>query len=390
METITTTRKYKIALCIRTDGLEFDDRVRKEILSIKDLCPQVEFYIYMVTPNNIHNEGQSSYGVDYTEFHLLSYKKGRRFNALNAIEFYLKARKYLRYYDTVWIADHQTFVIGLMCSKPIVWDLHELPVMFLRNNLLRHIYKIIERKSSAVIHANEFRQQYLKNIGLESQSDKHFVLRNFPQFAEIDTEYDSMYYDFLKWRGNDKCVYVQGIDMETRAPYECLSAILSNENFKVVVVGGLDHKILDRIVEEKGENILGRIYQTGKIKQLKTPQYIKQCIFSLVFYKNTSFNNYYCEPNRMFQAIINGIPVIVGDNPSMTDIVAKNGFGVCVLTDGSDINQIKSGINEMIENYTIYETNIKEKNKQLLWSSQIHTIQAITNKFMINYGKSNN
>ena len=45
--------------------------------------------------------------------------------------------------------------------------------------------------------------------------------------------------------------------------------------------------------KEKGS---ARLFFTGKIKQLKTPQYIRKCIMCLVFYKKSSMNNWFCEP----------------------------------------------------------------------------------------------
>lgn len=106
-----------------------------------------------------------------------------------------------------------------------------------------------------------------------------------------------------------------------------------------------------------------------------------RCAFSLIFYKNTSANNWYCEPNRMFQNVINGNPVIVGNNPPMKDFVENGGYGVMVETDGSDVEKIKAGIKALLENYDTYKKNVTGKGCGL-WSSQEGTIGEIVEKFL--------
>ena len=287
----------------------------------------------------------------------------------------------MKVFDAVWCADPETFIFVLMLhGKPIAWDLHELPLVFMRNPVMKMLFKYLECKCNVMVHANEPRLKYLETIGMVRHPEKQFVLRNYPQFNEIDTEYDEVYNDFVKWLGEDKCVYLQGIVSTARADMESIQAVLAIPNLKAVVVGSIQPKRMEELKQRFDEVVLAeRIYFTGRIKQLKTPQYIRKCCIALVFYKNTSPNNWYCEPNRLFQNVINGNPVVVGNNPPMKEFVEANHYGVSVDTDGSDVEKIVEGIKSILDNPNDYKDFYIGN---ALWNKQDGVIEEIVKIFI--------
>ena len=56
-------KERKIALVIKTEGLEYDDRVRKEILTVEKIYPNVKFKIFAMLPGNKEREGVTEYGT---------------------------------------------------------------------------------------------------------------------------------------------------------------------------------------------------------------------------------------------------------------------------------------------------------------------------------------
>ena len=328
----------KVALVLYTSGLDYDDRIRKEILSIQRLYPNISFKIFAVDPKNREESGVTSYGVPYRIPFLKTREKytSASHTLAKAWDFYNTVKKEIKEYDVLWCADEQVFLFILLSLwKPVIWDLHELPLLFLRKPYLRWLYKQLERKCSAIIHANQQRLNYLNEQGMVSKISKHFVLRNYPEFNEIDSEIDDTYRQFEQWKGDDKCVYLQGLDGVGRADIETISAVLSVPSLKAVVVGSINDKRMKVIEKRYGkEMMVDRLFFTGRIKQLKTPQYIRKCIMSLVFYTNGNMNNWYCEPNRLFQNICNGNPVVVGNNPPMKELIDNYHIGVCADTDG--------------------------------------------------------
>lgn len=378
-------KQYKIALVLYTRGIDYDDRIRKEMLSIMKLYPNVSFKIFAVESKNREEEGVSSYGVPYRIPYLKTRDKyaSASHTMAKAWDFYKTIKNDLKEFDAIWCADPETFIFTLMIhGKPLAWDLHELPSKFIYNPLLKALFRFTERKVNVMIHANEPRLKHLESLGMIKHPEKQFFLRNYPDFNEIDSEYDETYQAFDKWVSNSKCVYLQGLMGEKRADVESIESVLAFPELKGVVIGGIQPDRM-KVFEKKfgKEELEKRIFFTGQIKQLKTPQYIQRCAFSLIFYKNSSANNWYCEPNRMFQNVINGNPVIVGNNPPMKDFVENGGFGVVVDTDGSDVEKIKAGIKDLLENYNKIQSNVKSKGC-VTWSTQEGTIKEIVEKLL--------
>lgn len=373
-------KQIKIALVIKTEGLEYDDRVRKEILTVQRLFPNVSFFIYVMLPVNCEKEGETSYGVKYKSVFIPSrdkYASGEK-AFLKAWQFYRVIEHELRGYDAVWASNDDTVFIPLLTqNKNILWDLHEIPASLTSGFFKRWILRLIFKRCKIVLHANPQRINYLKGIGVIKDPSKHFALRNYPNFEDCDSEYDEKYYDFLKWKDGRRCVYLQGIDGDLRADYESISAVLNNDALVAVVVGGFNPKTYERLKLEYGGSFLNRIYFVGKIPQLKIPQYVRECCLTMVFYKNSTPNNYLCEANRFYQAIILGLPVIAGNNPSLKELIDRYEFGVSIDSDGSDINMIIEGLNKVLDNYDLYKNNVSKDGNLLTWKSQDGIIRQI-------------
>lgn len=368
------SKQYKIALVLYTHGLDYDDRIRKEMLSVMALYPNVSFKVFAVEPKNREEEGVTTYGVPYRIPYLNTRDKypSASHTLAKAFDFYKSVKKDLKAFDAVWCADIETFLFVLLVTgKPILWDHHELPLFFIGNPLKKALFKYMERKVKVMVHANNARLDYLISQGLVKHPEKQFVLRNYPQFNEIDSEYDDTYQKFTAWLKDDKCVYLQGVVDEKRADVESIEAVLNVPGLKAVIVGKTRPELNDILHQKHTEQELSeRLFFTGRIKQLKTPQYIRKCFMSLAFYKNVSPNNWYCEPNRLFQNLINGNPVVVGNNPPMKELVEKYGVGVCAETDGSHIEAIRSAIKQVIDNYDTIKQNISRNEAQWLWNQQ--------------------
>lgn len=382
-------KQYSIAMVLFTSGIDYDDRIRKEILSIQKLYNNVSFKIFAVEEGkNREESGVTSYGVPYRIPYLKTrekYKSGTH-TLQKAWDFYKSIKYDLNDYDALWCADYQTFLFVLLASnKPIVWDLHEIPHIFLSNPIKKSLFYVLEKKANVIIHANKARLDYLHNIGLASHLDKHYFLRNYPQINEIDQEYDEDYEKFSTWVGEDRCVYLQGITNSERADVESIEAVLRIEKLKAVVVGRILDNQMKQFEERFGKDELQqRVYFTGQLKQLKTPQYIRKCFIALVFYKNNSINNWLCEPNRLFQNVLNGNPVVVGNNPPMKEFVEMGGFGISVDSDGTDSEKITMGIRYVTEHYVEIKENIKNNSRFVYWDSQETTIKKIIEKFLCN------
>ena len=233
-----------------------------------------------------------------------------------------------------------------------------------------------------MVHANPQRAEYLQQIGIIKDMAKHYAIRNYPNFNDVDPVYDDNYRKFVEWKAGRKCIYLQGLNDDSRSAYESVSAVLKTKDLVAVVIGNFDQSSGLRLSQEWGEELADRICFIGRVPQLKIPQYVAECVTTLVFYKNVRPNNYYCEANRFYQSVILGLPVVVGNNPPMRELVKKYGFGVSIDDDGGDIQKIQQGIQNIFANYETYRDNNLKHRQNIIWDNQEPVFKEIIEKLL--------
>lgn len=366
----------KVALILYTSGLQYDDRIRKEILSLCKFDKNLEFEIFAVVPQNVEEHGITDYGVKYHILHLKSRDKyaSASHGLAKAFDFYKTLRKQLRNFDVIWCADIETFMFPLLLSpkKPIIWDLHELPARFMSNPIMKMVFKYLERKCRLFYHANQSRIDYLLANNVIKDKSKHIAIRNYPEIdiASKEVEPDEMFNSFCAWLGDSKCAYVQGISGEIRRGVETISAVMSVHDLRAVVVGRCSDKTMNTLRAKYGSQLESRIYFVGKVPQKLTKLYMSKCCISLVFYQMCSANNILCEPNRLFQSLMMGLPVVVGCNKPMSELVEKYSWGIALDNDGENVESITKAINDIQSQYEDYKSRLVGVENIISWETQ--------------------
>lgn len=377
----------KIAMILHTNGLEYDDRIRKEMETVMKLFPGIKFKIFAIIDGEQDKceKGITDYNVEYEIPLLLSRKKYKPGTHLlqKAWDFYMTVKPQLKDFDAIWCADFDIFFFIMCVNKPKIWDMHELPMLFLGNPIKKSFLRFLIKKCQVVIHANEERLEFLKKQNVIENVSQHYFIRNYPNKENEQIIYDDdiKYSDFVKWKGNSSCVYIQSIGNFARCAEESIEAIMQMNDLKAVVIGGFSHELKKKFYS-KYPSLDNRIFFTGMIPQKYTANYIRQCDVSLVLYRNVSPNNYYCEPNRMFQSIMADCPVVVGCNPPMKNVVDEYQFGVSLCDDGSNVDRICSALQTVLDKKDFYVQNI-QKNKYIIeWENQEGVFdKIITNLF---------
>lgn len=374
----------RIAMILHTNGLEYDDRIRKEMLSVKLLYPDVYFKIFAIIDNKQEKseEGVTDYGIDYSIPFLKTRVKYKPATHLleKAWDFYKTVSPQLKDFDAIWCADFDVVFFILLSKKRILWDMHELPEIFLGSTLKKKLLKFLMNRCKVIVHANKLRLDYLKEVGALSNEKSQVVIRNYPNFEEGSIETDSKFQDFKNWKAKDQCIYLQGLNSRKRNAIEAVSAVLKIKNCKGVVVGRFPEDCKQELYAKFGKFLDEQIFFTGMVPQQMTPHYIRECSASLILYKNTSPNNYYCEPNRMFQSIMNDCPVVVGCNPPMKDLVEQYRFGTVLPDDGSQIDSIYEALKVVLENNKSLKDKISKNKNCISWEQQMPVFHDIMRK----------
>lgn len=369
--------KRKILMLVRTSGLEYDDRVRKEILSLF----QLGYDVYVIA-NNINNkveEGITSYGVSYKALKLYtrSIFPSARFLPVKMIEFFIRVffSSLLKKYEYVWV--HEEYMVLNILLRPArgryIFDQHEFPTFLVKNGLMKKMYALTERRCHKLIVANQDRLDFMKDSGLLGNVNKYHVLNNYPDkiFSRIPVrELNRETADFL---GGSQYILMQGGGHHDRHPLEVLTAIIQQGMFKVILIGPVD-KVYENAIKNDFRDL---VFWAGYIPQMDLATYIDHAWASLIVYAHTNSNNYFCEPNRLYQALMRGIPVITGNNPPMKRLIEETKAGIILRSDGSQIDDIVQGIDKLKSNYQFYKKQALFVKNKFIWDDQLGRIKAI-------------
>jgi len=367
-------KKRKIAVVLSTGNIENDDRIRKEIISIQKM-DNFQVKIFAKVNENIKKDGITTYGTPYKQLYLKSRDifPSAKFLAFKILEMYFRLHKELKQYDIIWCADEAMFIFPLLIkNKPIIWDLHEIPQLFLKNNFTKKLFHFLERKCNFIIHANQYRLNYLIEEKVVLLPNKHFIIHNYPDRDFIkSTLLPPSYQEIRQWLNHSKYVYLQGISDSSRYPYNSIASILQSTDLKIVITANpIKNNLREKLIAEFGNQFIERVYFTGMLDQLYTPSIIKDAVFSMIYYKIDAPNNRYCEANRFYQSLAFGVPVICGCNESMKEIIDIYHCGIALKSDGSDLAEIKIAIKYLLDNYEYYSANAMAVKDLFIWDDK--------------------
>lgn len=367
----------KILMIVRTTGLEFDDRVRKEALSLKHLGCDV--FILANYTSNVSSKGITEYGIPFQAVQLRSRAifPSKRFLVLKMFELWLISMWIMlkEKYNVVWAHEEYT-ILSLLVKIPrtyYVFDQHELPKFLMSSNFRKRLYRRIENVSDIIIVANDERLEFMRKSGLILKPQKYFVLNNFTDKVFSGLKVLDLPSELNIWLQGSDYILLQGGGHFNRYPSEVISAVNRHGKYKIVLIG----PVYEKIKEEIAQNYSDIVYLTGYVDQLELTRFIDHARYSIILYANTDSNNFFCEPNRLYQAICRGIPVIVGINPPMKNLVIKYTIGEVLSDDGRSVDGIYEAILRIEENYSKYKESISQIKYTHNWESQEPKIASI-------------
>jgi glycosyltransferase involved in cell wall biosynthesis len=255
--------------------------------------------------------------------------------------------------DIYHFHDYQLIPIGLKLkklNKKVIYDVHEdYPSEMLSNtewnNLKRFIksflFKLYEngsaKKFDAIVAATpHIRDRFFKI------NPNTIDINNFPILDEL----------FLptKWedRKNEIC-YIGGIT-KIRGIIEIVQALKEVDTTLHLAGPFLDEKLKEEVSSLEGWQ---KVRYYGFVDRQKAKDILKQVKIGIVLF-HPHPNHIYALPNKMFEYMSAGIPVIASYFPLWKEIIEKNECGICV--DPLNIKEIANTIK-----YLLSSDNIAKK-----------------------------
>jgi glycosyltransferase involved in cell wall biosynthesis len=214
----------------------------------------------------------------------------------------------------------------------VVYDSHELFseignrwIQLRRRAWMRLEGKLIKR-ASFVVTVNEFIGEELsKRYGIPAP----LVVMNCP---DPPSDFDpARGYNILRERlglaSNRKIVLYQGWMSEGRGLENLVrcAPMLAGEAAVVFIGYGEYQEVLARMAAAEAP---GRVYFLPAVSHRELLPYCASADVGLIPYQAVDLNNYYSSPNKLFDYIQAGLPIVASDFPFLRKVIATDNLGV--------------------------------------------------------------
>jgi glycosyltransferase involved in cell wall biosynthesis len=248
------------------------------------------------------------------------------------MEFCLRVIRYARMKNITLVNIHNLALLPLgvvlkwLCAAKLVYDAHELEtetygLCGFRQVIARHVERILIQYADLVIVVGDginewYRDKYrLSNI---------VTVLNCPEFQEPQRT-QRLHYE-LGIPQKKRIVIYQGGLIKGRGVESLLKAFAGFDDDKHVLVlmgyGELEPLVKEYVASHSN------IYFQEAVVPTAVLQYTASADVGISYIDNPSLNDHLCLPNKLFEYIMTGLPVIVNNAPEMRRLVNENRIGI--------------------------------------------------------------
>jgi len=247
----------------------------------------------------------------------------------------------------------------------------------LRNKgIVQSIIARVERtfiyKVDTVLVTGEMDAEYLK----EAYGINNFVVvRNLPKYQNEIKAVDLR--TKLSISKEEKIILYQGVVLEGRGILFLIMLLDKIKNTHFIIVG--DGEFRNEFVNFTNKSIVkNRAHFIGAVNHEDLLSYTANADVGISLIENISISYYYALPNKLFEYIMAGVPIISSKLPQMEKVVAEYKVGQCV--DMTNEDEVVNTLNKMLNNEELlkeYSSNCKIASKELNWEVEFEKIKEL-------------
>jgi len=278
-------------------------------------------------------------------------------------------------YDLLVANDLDTLLPNFLVSKlkkiPVVYDSHEyftdVPEITDRP-MVKWIWKTIEKSVFPHLRyvmtvSDSIARLYETEYGI-----RPLTVRNCSRPSVTISPYTR---EELGVPVTDLLLILQGTGINIdRGAEELLEAVFSADDVSLLIVGSGD--VVDFLKKKTGElKMENRVKFIPPVNWNELIRYTKSADAGVSLDKNSNQNYLYSLPNKLFDYISSGIPVIVSDLPEVSRIVKETCCGLII--DSVTPEKIKDAITILRDNSTMMadlRSNAVKASESLNWNSE--------------------
>lgn len=287
------------------------------------------------------------------------------------LKFWCAVRDYLKRnsskYDVVHFCDFDTVPFAFLCARKkqlkIVYDVfdyyadsHKAPVIL--KYIIRKTENYIIENSDGVILCSEARVEQI----YPAKPRRLAIIHNSPS-QEMTMEPIEIKIGETK---RNRLVYV-GMLSEDRYLKEIAEVVAGRNDIEWHVAGfGILEDYFQNFAE-KNDNV----FFYGKISYPQAVYLESKCDFMTAIYNPEVSNHKYAAPNKFYEALMLGKPIIMIRDTGMDDIVEKNSIGIVLNIDQMTFGEcFNDALTELMKKPDLVDVSVREKRiyeKEFSW-----------------------
>ena len=232
-------------------------------------------------------------------------------------------------------------------------------------SLVKQVEKLFIKKVDLVLTTGEMDSVFLEKLyGLRNT----LVIRNIPLYQTPTGKKD--FRKIYNLTGDKIILLYQGVLLEGRGVPQIMRTMTRLPQTVLVILGDGEQK--SNFQEHAAKlGISDRVIFAGTINQKELINYTAAADVGLALIENISVSYYHALPNKLFEYIMAGTPVLCSDLPQMKKIVEAFNVGESISIENED--NIFNTLRKWIDREDLlgsYKKNCGEAAKQLNWQEE--------------------
>lgn len=263
-------------------------------------------------------------------------------------------------------------------SVKIVYDAHEfetetLDLSKIEKLIYRMLERILIRFADVVLTVSDsIASEYAKMYSI----DKPLLVLNCPSFVEVAKH--NLFRENLDIGCDQKIFLYQGSLSSGRGLDILLESFISlNSDEYVIVFMGYGH-LTEKIIEASHKH--RNVYFHEAVKPEELLEYTSSADFGVSFIEDACLSYRYCLPNKLFEYLMAGVPVITSNLPEMKKFVEKYHVGL-VSKENTAQGLLEAVISGNKVDYHELVSNVNRIKKNYCWEEQEKVFEVVAKQF---------
>ncbi|OOE40903.1 hypothetical protein BZG06_14700 [Salinivibrio kushneri] len=367
----------KIANVVLNDFTN-DSRVLKISKSLSQLGfePTV---VAMCNDGLLEKENVSGVNVHRIKLMTRPWPKWKPIQFVKYIEFLIRSSLAFRKVDIIHCNDLNALPVGLLIKlvgrdKKIVYDCHEYETeinglkgaekaakKWLERKLIRYADTVITVSDSI---ANDYARIY--NI------PKPYLVLNCPEYHEQPKR--NFFRDKLNIRTDQTIFLYQGGLSKGRGVELLLEAFSDLDSDKNVLVC-MGYGPLEGLIQEKAQEHSTVFFHEAVTSDVLL-NYTSSADYGVSFIEDSCLSYRYCLPNKVFEYLMAGLPVLTSNLFEMKQLVEKEGVGI--VAEENTVEGFRNAVQASLnQNYDTIQKSVFSARKKYCWEDQERVLKEI-------------